>query len=208
MPSSYPSSLDSFPSNHADNVGEKISAATINNLADAVNHIEAELGVAPRGSYTDVASRLNATIAARVYSTVALPVSGMNVDTALTYNTVRYDTNTFWSNVHPTRLTAPKTGTYHIGANVVIDNPSSATARCYLKLLLNGTTDISQKAMVLPIGTDTFIHRPVDVIATDWLMNAGDYVEVIVSPDYNIATINVQASPAQSPEFWMHFVGQ
>lgn len=150
---------------------------------------------------------LNKAVAARVYNSAVQAVSGMNVDTALTYDTVRYDTGTFWSNTHPTRLTVPKTGYYHVAANFVIDNPSSSNARVYLKLLVNGTTNISQKAVVLPIGTDTLIHRPVDVVTADWLLNKGDYVEAIVSPDYNTASINVQASPAQSAEFWIHLVG-
>jgi hypothetical protein len=60
MPSSYPSGLDSFPTNHVDNVNEAITAATINNLADADNKIEAELGLLPKGTYASVRARLDA----------------------------------------------------------------------------------------------------------------------------------------------------
>lgn len=59
MSSNYPDGIDSLPVNHADNVGEKVHASTINDLADAINKVEAELGVSPKGTYADVAARLN-----------------------------------------------------------------------------------------------------------------------------------------------------
>jgi hypothetical protein len=60
MPSSYPGGLDNFNTNHVDLVNEVIHASTINDAVDAINKIEAELGVNPSGSYTDVTSRLAA----------------------------------------------------------------------------------------------------------------------------------------------------
>lgn len=65
MASAFPGSLDSFATNHADNTGEVIHAVDVNNLADAVNKIEAELGVNPStASYTTVAAAITALIAA------------------------------------------------------------------------------------------------------------------------------------------------
>lgn len=145
--------------------------------------------------------------AARIYNNAAQVVNAMNVDNTLVYNTVRYDTDDYWSGIHPTRLTAPKTGVYHIGANFVTDPPPGVNTRCYVKLYVNGTLNISQKAVAIPIGTDTVPHRPVGEITTDWLLNQGDYVEVIIAPDYGVASTNVTASPAQSAEFWMHYLG-
>lgn len=60
MASVYPGSLDSFSTSHADGVSEIIHAATVNDLADAANKIEAELGVNPKGTYATVVARLNA----------------------------------------------------------------------------------------------------------------------------------------------------
>jgi hypothetical protein len=60
MASNYPGSLDSFSTTHADDVGEIIHASTVNDLADGVNKIEAELGTDPSDTYTDVATRLDA----------------------------------------------------------------------------------------------------------------------------------------------------
>jgi superoxide dismutase len=60
MPSNYPTGLDALATNLAD----ATTMATThkdhhNNLADAVNKIEAELGTNPKGTYADVAARLN-----------------------------------------------------------------------------------------------------------------------------------------------------
>lgn len=59
MASNYPTSFDNHSTGHADGVGERIQAATINDLGDAVNKIERELGINPSGIYSDVLTRLN-----------------------------------------------------------------------------------------------------------------------------------------------------
>jgi len=59
MSSVYPGGLDSFSTSHQDNVNEIIHAGDINNLADAVNKIEAALGIDPFGVYATVLARLN-----------------------------------------------------------------------------------------------------------------------------------------------------
>lgn len=56
--SGYPNTIDSFSENHQDGIEEKIRAQTINDLADAVHHIELEMGINPKGLYDDVKSRL------------------------------------------------------------------------------------------------------------------------------------------------------
>jgi hypothetical protein len=58
LASSYPTSLDALPTNHNDGVNEIIHAATIDDIADAINKIEAELGTLPKGSFADVKARL------------------------------------------------------------------------------------------------------------------------------------------------------
>lgn len=60
MSSGYPNTKDSFSTSHADGVSEVIHAATVNDLADATNKIEAELGVLPKGLWPDVRGRLDA----------------------------------------------------------------------------------------------------------------------------------------------------
>jgi hypothetical protein len=56
MASVYPANIDSFPTNHQDDAGEVIHAQTTNDIADAVNKIEAELGTNPSGSLATVAA--------------------------------------------------------------------------------------------------------------------------------------------------------
>lgn len=56
MSSAYPASLDAFSTSHAS--GQTITAATVNDLADAINKIEAELGIAPSGGYATLLARL------------------------------------------------------------------------------------------------------------------------------------------------------
>ena len=58
MASAYPGALDNFATNRT--VGDGDPAADYNNTADAVNKIEAELGVDPAGSFATVKARLDA----------------------------------------------------------------------------------------------------------------------------------------------------
>jgi hypothetical protein len=61
----YPDTLDTLPINHEDLIREIILAQTVNDLADAVNKIEAILGInpnegnIPEGVYASVVARLN-----------------------------------------------------------------------------------------------------------------------------------------------------
>lgn len=59
MASTYPNTLDSFSTSHQDNVGEIVHASFVNDLDDAVNKIEAELGTLPKGAFSTVKARLN-----------------------------------------------------------------------------------------------------------------------------------------------------
>jgi hypothetical protein len=109
MASSYPSGLDSFSTSHTDNTGEVIHAATVNDLADAINKIEAELGTLPKGAAASVAAKLNAlyygivTTAQR--NALSSPANGL-----LVYNSdvSKYEVNTgssgspVWKVVGPT----------------------------------------------------------------------------------------------------------
>lgn len=56
----YPNALDALPTGHTDNTNEVVHAATDNDQSDAINQIERELGILPKGSYASVAARLAA----------------------------------------------------------------------------------------------------------------------------------------------------
>jgi len=62
MPSVYPGALDSLPINHFDDPSQIIYAAHVNDLADAVNKIEAELDANPSGAFATVKARLDAIV--------------------------------------------------------------------------------------------------------------------------------------------------
>ena len=80
MATSYPAGLDAFSTSHADNVGEVIHSSTINDLADAVNKIEGELGTLPKGTYATAVARLD-----------ALEKPATNVQAGTTYTLVLSD---------------------------------------------------------------------------------------------------------------------
>lgn len=63
MPSVYPGALDAFPTGRI--TGDVIPAADHNDVADAANRIEAELGTDPAASFATVAARLNARLTCR-----------------------------------------------------------------------------------------------------------------------------------------------
>lgn len=60
MASTYPNTLDALSTAHVDNVQEIIHAQDIDDLADATNKIETELGTLPKGTYSNVKTRLDA----------------------------------------------------------------------------------------------------------------------------------------------------
>ncbi|HWT24546.1 MAG TPA: hypothetical protein VN213_13655 [Solirubrobacteraceae bacterium] len=66
MASAYPGALDSLATNKADATAAPTDhPAHHNDLADAVNKIETELGTNPSGSAADVKTRLDATLTVR-----------------------------------------------------------------------------------------------------------------------------------------------
>jgi len=63
MASSYPGALDTLATNKTDaTLSNNDHPAHHDDLADAVNKIEAELGINPSGGYADVVARLNAIV--------------------------------------------------------------------------------------------------------------------------------------------------
>ncbi len=63
MPSTYPTSLDSFSTTRANStVTATTHPADHNNANDAINRIEGELGINPSGTYSTVLDRLNAIL--------------------------------------------------------------------------------------------------------------------------------------------------
>lgn len=66
MTTNYPSALDGNTQLESDRVNNTLTvndhAGQHNNISDAIKAIEAELGILPKGTYSDVKTRLNATL--------------------------------------------------------------------------------------------------------------------------------------------------
>jgi len=80
MASSYPGGLDNFSTSHQDDVDEIIHASTVNDNADAINKIEAELGTNPKGSAADVKTRIANT---ETVANAAIPSNYLDTDGTL-----------------------------------------------------------------------------------------------------------------------------
>lgn len=96
MASNYPSGLDTFNTGHQDSVGEIVHASDVNNLADAVNKVEAELGTNPKGSFASVSAKLGALFYGQVTTTQRDALAQGNRPTGLiVFNTTtnRYEFN-------------------------------------------------------------------------------------------------------------------
>lgn len=84
MSSSYPGSLDSLTTTHVDDGTEIVHATTVNDLADAANKIEVELGTNPRGSAADVKTRIANT---ETVANAAIPKSTVTAAGDIIYAT-------------------------------------------------------------------------------------------------------------------------
>jgi hypothetical protein len=133
---------------------------------------------------------------ARVYNSANISIAN-NTAVALTFDTERYDDNTFHSTSSNTsRLTIPVTRRYQVGASVVL--ASNATGYRQVYFLVNGTTTIAR----MTIGANPGAVTELVLAGVDWSFTAADYVEVYVVQNSGGA-LNVTAVSAYSPEFWI-----
>ena len=112
---------------------------------------------------------------ASVYNSAYISIPN-NTDTALTFNTENFDTNSYHdTSTNTSRLTVPTTGKYLITANAGF--AANATGYRFAKIVKNGATTVSNiNTMASPNGTyDTHINNSVVVSAT-----AADYFEIFV----------------------------
>lgn len=135
-------------------------------------------------------------VAARVFNSAAITLTS-GVGAVLTFDSERFDTGNLHSTVSNTsRLTAPITGLYLIGASV--EFAANATGIRQFTLRLNGTTIIGVIDQVLSsAGGVTWLTTD-----TIYRLVAGDYVEVVAAQNSG-GNLNVNASGNYSPEFWM-----
>ncbi len=159
MASAYPSGLDSQSTSHQDNVGEFIHASTVNDLADAVNKIEAELGTLPKGQFASVSAKLKALFYNSVTTTQRDAITAGNRPAGMmVFNTTtnRYEYNSgsdaspVWSPVGPagpwgtTDIQDSAITSAKIANGTIVDvDISSSAAIALSKLNTSGTASSS-----------------------------------------------------------------
>lgn len=118
---------------------------------------------------------------------------------ALGFDTERFDTDDYHDNaITPSRLTAPEDGIYTISGSVEwsagVDAPGESFRN--LAVRLNGTVFIAQQRVVPIDGATTLM-----AISTTYQLEAGDFVELVVSHNSASDPLTIVKSEAYSPEF-------
>jgi hypothetical protein len=124
------------------------------------------------------------------------------VDTALAFNTERYDqagnaADTMHDTVtNNTRLTCRYAGIYKITGNIAFAANATGFRQVYIRL--NGTTVLGYTLDVTASGTLASILN----VTTDYSLAVNDYVELVAQQNSGGA-LNVTVSANYSPEFMM-----
>lgn len=136
----------------------------------------------------------------RVRNSAAILIAN-STETALDFDTERWDNDAMHGGVNPSRLTAPEDGVYAIVAHVAF--APNATGTREVKIRLNGTTCIGSDCRpAVTTGNETRFSVP-----TQWKLAAGEWVDVAVFQSSG-GNLNVQAGASYSPEFEMTWVSK
>lgn len=135
----------------------------------------------------------------RVYNSAAISVTN-NVETALTFNSERFDTDTMHSTaVNTGRITFTTAGTYLVGGSIRwADTASTAAQR--LAIRVGGATKIAET-----LNNHANNGGSPITVTTLYAFSAGDYVELVAYQN-TAGALNVTATGNQSPEFWAVWV--
>lgn len=132
---------------------------------------------------------------ARVYNSANISVADAT-DTALTFNSERYDDGSLHSTASNTsRLTVAVPGVYAIGGNA--EFASNATGLRQAGIRVNGATTIAAVRLPALSGASTMLN-----VTCQYRFAAADYVELVVLQTSGAALL-VLAGANFSPEFWI-----
>lgn len=139
----------------------------------------------------------------RAYEATSGQTIATGTETAITFNTDRYDTSAMHdTSSNTSRLTAPIAGVYAISACIAFTD-LLAGKKLTIQLRVNGTTSIARKELfntgASPIGA-------YQDISTLYKLAANDYVEVTVTHDCGVNESTLR-SPNAAPEFGMTWIG-
>jgi hypothetical protein len=127
---------------------------------------------------------------ARVYRSTNQAIA-TGTATPIACDTALYNAGGLWSAAQPTRLAAPVAGLYALVGAVQWDGSAAGTYRqTYLRL--NGATVL--KAVVAPPFAVGLQH----LVADEYGLHAGDYVELIAVHDAGVA-VNVVTNGTWAP---------
>lgn len=140
-------------------------------------------------------------VGARVYNSANISTTS-GADTALTFDSERYDTDTIHSTSSNTgRLTATTAGKYHISGTVAF--AANGTGARGLGIKLNGSTFIALVRLPAVAGGSDITALTID---TEYDLSATNYVELIAYQTSG-GSLNVSAGGNYSPEFMMTKIG-
>lgn len=133
---------------------------------------------------------------ARVYNNAAITLTTSTL-TSLTFNSERWDDNTFHSTSADTgRLTVTQPGRYLVGASVWF--AANATGQRELYITVNGATRIAEETR-----TNTGGSLGVRVSMTAWYeVSAADYFTVVAWQNSG-GNLDIEVFGNASPEFWI-----
>jgi hypothetical protein len=218
MASTFPTTLDSFPTTRADaTVSATNHAADHDNNADAINKIEALLGTNPKtapGAANRVLRSTSATAAdwdavqaadlaqlkwARVYHNAAQSLTS-GVVAALAFNSERFDTDAIHDTVtNNSRLTCKTAGVYV--ATVCASFAANATGQRALGIRLNGATELAWSEVPATAAEHTTL-----VTSTIYVLAVNDYLEAL-GYQTSGGALNVESIANYTPEFTMARLG-
>lgn len=156
MATNYPGGYDNFPS-PGTNLDDPPHDELHIDVQDAVEAIESELGLNPRGSFATVRARLDAHDRAgctlRRLASMSLTGGG---ETTITWDTEDADTSTFYPGSGST-ITVPAgmAGIYGVTCRVV--TATAASAGCSLRIQMGGNAYLLDRATSSTVFTASLI---------------------------------------------------
>lgn len=133
---------------------------------------------------------------ARVLRTTNQSLANVTL-TPIAFDAESWDVGNLWKPGQPTRLTAPITGLYAMGANAQIS--VNANNQRQLRFIKNGTDNFAVKNMM----TLTDGNQPLMELTSMYRLAAGDYIEFYIYQNSGVA-LNAEAGGTYSISFWMY----
>lgn len=138
---------------------------------------------------------------ARIYSSVNMSVPD-TTDFTQTFDTVQFDTGGYANlATHNTRLTAPSTGYYHMGACIAFPVGNYYTQ---LYVYVNGVR--ADAVCTLVTAAPTAGTNPDLSVHGIYQLNAGDYIELGLVQESGVAKNSLSAPPTV-PSMWISLLG-